>query len=286
MIVDCHVHLNNYKNDTTDSLPERLAELNRVMRLNRVDIAVILTSYKVTPGRPSTLRVLEAVQDQPHLYVVAGLSYELFAPAELDELEPHVASGKLKGLKLYPGYQPFYPSDPQWEPAYQFAARHRLPVMIHTGDTYDPHGKVKYAHPLHVDDVAVDHPDVNFVICHLGNPWIRDCMEVVYKNANVYTDLSGFVLGDFTDRFETYMSRQVQDMLLYGVEPENVLYGTDWPIAEMESYLEFMGQIAIPQKDRQKIMSDNALELFRIDPATSLLNGGRRSGGWRWREPR
>jgi predicted TIM-barrel fold metal-dependent hydrolase len=137
-----------------------------------------------------------------------------------------------------------------------------------------------------VDDVAVDYPDVNFVICHLGNPWIRDCMEVVYKNANVYTDLSGFVLGNFTDRFETYMSRQVQDMLLYGVEAENVLFGTDWPIATMESYLDFMEQIAIPQKDRQKIMRDNALELFRIDPATSLLNGGRRSGGWRWREPR
>ncbi|HQR17380.1 MAG TPA: amidohydrolase family protein [Gemmatimonadales bacterium] len=286
MIVDCHVHLNNYEEDTVESVSERLAELNRAMRLNRVDIAVILTSYKVTPGRPSTLRVLEAVRDQPHLYVVAGLSYEQFTPAELDELEPHVATGKLKGLKLYPGYQPFYPADLRWEPAYQFAARHRLPVMIHSGDTYDPRGKVKYAHPLHVDDVAVDHPDVNFVICHLGNPWIRDCMEVVYKNANVYTDLSGFVLGDFTDRFETYMSRQVQDMLLYGVEPDNVLFGTDWPIATMESYLQFMEQIAIPQKDRQKIMSDNALALYRIDPATSLLGGGRVSGGWRSRERR
>ncbi len=54
MIVDCHVHLNNYEEDTVESLSRRLAELNRVMRLNRVDIAVILTSYKVTPGRPST----------------------------------------------------------------------------------------------------------------------------------------------------------------------------------------------------------------------------------------
>lgn len=286
MIVDCHVHLNNYEEDTVESLPLRLAELNRALRLNRVDIAVILTSYKVTPGRPSTLKVLEAVRDQSHLYVVAGLSYEHFVPAELDELEPHVASGKLKGLKLYPGYQPFYPADPRWDRAYEFAARHRLPVMIHSGDTYDPRGKVKYAHPLHVDDVAVDHPDVNFVICHLGNPWIRDCMEVVYKNANVYTDLSGFVLGDFTDRFETYMSRQVQDMLLYGVEADNVLFGTDWPIATMESYLEFMKQIAIPQKDRQKIMSDNALALFRIDPATSLLGGGPTFGSWRRREAR
>jgi predicted TIM-barrel fold metal-dependent hydrolase len=80
---------------------------------------------------------------------------------------------------------------------YALAAKYAVPVMIHCGDTYTPKGKVKYSHPLHVDEVAVDHPDVNFVICHLGNPWLRDCMEVVYKNANVYADISGLVLGNF-----------------------------------------------------------------------------------------
>ncbi len=32
--------------------------------------------------------------------------------------------------------------------------------MIHCGDTYSPTGKVKYAHPLEVDEVAVDHRNV------------------------------------------------------------------------------------------------------------------------------
>ena len=47
-----------------------------------------------------------------------------------------------------------------------------------------------------------------------------------------------------------------------------------------------MDELALPQKDRQLIMSDNALDLFRIDPATSLLNGGRAAGLWRRRERR
>lgn len=286
MIIDCHVHLNSYDERRPGSLAAQIAELNRTMRLNRVDLALVLTSYKVTPHRPSTLEVLDALAAHRHLQVVAGLSYETFDAAELTALEPAVAAGRLKGLKLYPGYQPFYPSDPAWEPAYAFAARHRLPVMIHTGDTYDPKGKVKYAHPLHVDEAAVDHPDVQFVICHLGNPWIRDCMEVVYKNANVYADLSGFVLGGFTDRFEQYMRRQVEDVLVYGVEPTKVLFGTDWPIASMESYLDFMRDLAIPQRDRQRIMCDNALELFRIDPASGLLAQGQAGSRWWERERR
>lgn len=275
MIVDCHVHLNNYHEEEVEALGACLERLNRAMRVNRVDLAIVLTSYKVSPGRPSTAQVVEATRAFPHLYVVAGLDYHTFQPEHLRELEEYVVERKLRGLKLYPGYQPFYPADPRWAPAYAFAAEHRIPVMIHTGDTYSPQGKLKYAHPLHVDEVAVDHPEVSFVICHIGNPWIRDCMEVVYKNANVYVDISGLVLGEFSDRFEEFMRKQLQEMLLYGVEPDNVLYGSDWPISSMESYLEFMGELATPERDKKKIMAENALRLFGLDRRNSLIEGRR-----------
>jgi len=265
VIVDCHVHVNNYEDETVHVLDRSIDLLSRTMRRNRVDLALILTSYTVTPGRPSTRQVVEAVRDLPYLSVVAGLDFTSFDQDTLVELADYVRDGKVRGLKLYPGYQPFYPSDARWEPAYAFAAEHQIPVMIHTGDTYSPRGKLKYAHPLHVDEVAVDHPDVQFVICHLGNPWIRDCMEVVYKNSNVYADISGLTLGAFEDRFEVYIRRQVQEMMLFGVEPSHVMFGTDWPIASMESYITFMQELAIPEADKRKILADNAIQLFRLD---------------------
>ncbi len=264
MIIDCHVHLNNYHNDETDSLAHCLENLQREMRRNRIDVAMVLTSYKVTPGRPSTHDVVRALRDEKNLFVVAGMNYDTFHPSQLDELVDYVKDGKVRGLKLYPGYQYFYPADAKFRPVFEFAAEHDIPVMIHSGDTYSPRGKVKYAHPLHVDDAAVDHPTVNIVICHIGNPWIRDCMEVVYKNKNVYADISGLVLGNFTDRFEAFMQKQLQEMLLFGVEPTNVLFGTDWPISSMDSYIEFMQELKIPEKDRRKIMYENSARLFKI----------------------
>jgi predicted TIM-barrel fold metal-dependent hydrolase len=117
---------------------------------------------------------------------------------------------------------------------------------------------------LNVDEVAVDYPRVKFVICHLGNPWLRDCMEVIYKNDNAYADISGLVLGDFSDRFETYMRRQFQEMMAWGVNPRKVLYGTDWPISTMESYLQFMDELKMPPADRRRIMYENAAALFKI----------------------
>jgi uncharacterized protein len=264
MIIDCHTHLNNYHDETVEALPDCLLRLQGEMRRNRVDVALVLTSYKVNAGRPATRAVVELTRELKDIFVVAGIRYTGFAPGDLTELREYLQDGTVRGLKLYPGYEPFYPADPALEPVYRLAEEFRVPVMIHSGDTYTPRGKVKFSHPLHVDEVAVDHPGVNFVICHIGNPWIRDCMEVVYKNANVYTDISGLVLGDFSDRFESFMQRQLQEMLLYGVEPDNVLYGTDWPISSMQSYLEFIEELKIPPKDRRKIMYENAARLFKL----------------------
>jgi len=208
--------------------------------------------------------VLEATRPHRNLYVVAGLSWTNFAEKDLDDIRPGVEEGKVRGLKIYPGYEPFYPNDARFEPAFAFAREHDIPVMVHTGDTYTPRGKVKYSHPLNIDELAVDHPEVRFVICHIGNPWIRDCMEVVYKNANVYCDFSGLVLGDFNDRFESYMRKQVQEMLLYGVQPEKCLFGTDFPISSIESYLEFMDELRMPPRDRRMVMFENAIRVFRL----------------------
>ena len=274
MIIDCHTHINNYHNEDVESLRGCLDDLQLHMRRNRVDMALVLTSYKVNAGRPSTRDAVMATRDLKNVYIVAGISYLHFSQEDLEEIRGFLHDGTVRGLKLYPGYEPFFPNDPKLEPVYQLAAECQVPVMIHSGDTYTPKGKVKFSHPLHIDEVAVDHPDVNFVICHIGNPWIRDCMEVVYKNKNVYTDISGLVLGNFSDRFEQFMRKQLQEMLLYGVEPDKVLYGTDWPISSMESYIDFIEELKIPEKEKKKIMCDNSADLFKLSMSDSPYNHG------------
>lgn len=273
MIIDCHTHINNYHNEEIESIGQAIQDLQREMKRNRIDVAIVLTSYKVKPGRPSTRLAIEATKDLDNVYIVAGISYLNLNDDTLGELRKQLQEGSLRGIKLYPGYEPFYPADLKLDPVYKLAAEFDVPVMIHTGDTYTPKGKVKYSHPLNVDEVAVDYPDVKFVICHIGNPWIRDCMEVVYKNANVYTDISGLVLGNFSDRFESYMRKQLQEMLVFGVNPEKVLFGTDWPISSMESYLQFMEQLPVPEKDKKKILYENAARVFKI-PVKNSQNGG------------
>lgn len=264
MIVDCHVHLNNYHEQLAVSLDESLEKLQAAMQESNVDYALVLTSYLVSPHRPSTADVVKAIEHIPKLGVVAGVSYTNYRQRDLRELADFLEHGLVKGLKLYPGYEPFYPHDKRLQVVYDLAEEFDVPVMIHSGDTYSPKGKLKYSHPLEIDEVAVDHPKVKFVICHLGNPWITDCMEVVYKNQNCYTDISGLVLGKFSEAFEEYMSDEIRDAILYAGDPGRFLYGTDWPICSMSSYISFVRQLGLPDDALTRIMSDNAIRLFKL----------------------
>ncbi len=265
MIIDVHTHLNNYHEERVRSIRECLDNLQGSMEKNGIDYALVLTSYKVTEHRPSTASVIEAVKDYDNLFVVAGISYLHYKERDLREISDYLRAGLVKGLKMYPGYEPFYPYDPRCTVIYDLAKEYDVPVMFHTGDTYSPKGKVRYAHPLNLDDVAVDHPEMKIVACHIGNPWIRDCMEVVYKNKNVWADISGLVLGDFEDRFEKFMLGQIREMIMYAGEPRYLLYGTDWPISSMESYRSFMNGLELSDKAREMIMWKNAAKLFKID---------------------
>jgi predicted TIM-barrel fold metal-dependent hydrolase len=185
-------------------------------------------------------------------------------------VEAALATGRVRALKGYLGYLHFAPEHPNYTHYYELAARYHLPFVFHTGDTYSPFAKLRYAHPLLVDDVAVNHPDVRFVIAHLGNPWTLDAAEIVYKNVNVWTDLSGLVVGDETafsaeERSDVLsdLRAAVQRAFRYSERPNRFLYGSDWPLVPMAAYRDFVRSL-IPAIYHDLVFADNARTLFGL----------------------
>lgn len=264
MIIDAHTHINNYHEDRVVSLEDSLNLLSETMAENNVDYSLVLSSYKVNKNRPSTTQVVEAIEGRNNLGVVSGISYLHFNHRDIREICEYLEHGLIKGLKFYPGYEPFYPNDSRLKVWYEMAIDFDVPVMFHSGDTYAPKGKVKFSHPIHIDDLAVDYPDLKIVICHVGNPWIKDCMEVVYKNENVHADISGLVLGDFSEKFEKYIKKEIEEMITYAGDPNYLLYGTDWPISNMKSYLKFMNQLELTADKKELILWKNTAELLKL----------------------
>jgi len=266
MLIDCHVHLNHYEDEHRPP-SEAAAHLFAEMAQAGVDHAVVLTSYEVTPNRPHVDEVLALVGDDPRVTVVEGLRWNgPGEPTDLFRMEERIRDKRVKGIKLYPGYDQYAINDASLVSVLRIASKYDVPVMIHTGDTYSPRAKVRQAHPLLVDDVAVDFPDVDFVICHLGNPWFQDTAEVLYKNDNVYADISGLTLGDFDYEFERYMMMRVSELITYMGDPgEQLLFGTDWPIAGMKAYRKFFDGFELTGDQKENIAWRTAARLFDID---------------------
>ena len=264
LIVDAHLHLNNYHADDQAPTETHLQRLRDQMDKWAVDQAIVLTSYTVNQDRPSAARLLELIHPDPRLFVVEGLGVTGPAPVDWENVEARLRAGRTIGLKFYPGYEPAYPTDPRFLPGIELAGRYKVPIMIHCGDTYAPRAKLKYAQPIHVDDLAVDYPDVQFIICHLGNPWFRETAEIIYKNENVHADIAGLVLEEFTAPMEAFMKEELREVILYSGDPESLLFGTDWPLVRMGPYIRFVEQLGLEPEHRAKLLGENARRLFRL----------------------
>ncbi len=264
-LIDCHVHLNNYHETSRRPTKENVEDLFAKMEERGVDHAVVLTSYKVDLDRPAVEEVIETLAGDPRTSVVEGLRWRGDERTDLFSMEERIRDGLVKGIKLYPGYDRYAINDPSLETVFRIAAKHDVPVMIHTGDTYSRSAKVRQAHPLLVDDVAVDFPDVKFVICHLGNPWFQDTAEVLYKNENVFADMSGLTLGEFDYEFERYMLLRVKDMIQYMGDPgRQLMYGSDWPLVAMGPYVKFLENLELGDEQRENVAWRTAARLFKI----------------------
>jgi uncharacterized protein len=176
---------------------------------------------------------------------------------------------ELAAVKLFPGYHPFYPHDPALDPVYEYAARRRIPVMLHQGDTLAPQGLLKFARPIEVDEVAVRFRDVRFVLCHLGNPWIEEAAELVYKNVNVYADTSGLLAHPSSPYFDRMVARaraMVQGAVDTVGSPNRLLYGSDWPLESLTTAVALIEELDLPPVGKQAILGGNAYRLFGGEP--------------------
>jgi len=177
-------------------------------------------------------------------------------------------SGRICGIKIYAGYYHYDVNDPIYAPAYDFAERHDLAVAIHSGDTYAERGRLIFSQPLSIDDLAVDRPDMRIVICHMGAPWIYDACEVAGKNKNVYMDISGMYVGDiqyFNDlQNKTLLLDRYRQALILMDNYDKVLFGTDWPLAPMSSYIDFCKKL-VPPETYDKVFFENAKAVYKLD---------------------
>ena len=196
--------------------------------------------------------------------VVGFLSVDPTQPGWQDELRHGHQGLGLRGVKLLPMYAGFRPDDRSLDPLWEYARRHRLPVLLHTGTTFVAQAPLECTLPRHLDPVATRFPEVKIVLAHLGHPYEGECVAVIRKHPNVYADVSALHYRPF----QLYHSLMlVQE---YGVW-DKVLFGTDYPFTTVNASVEGLRGLnrmlegtALPRLDEGQVERLIARDSFRI----------------------
>lgn len=145
-------------------------------------------------------------------------------PGAMDELIHAIEDLGLRGLKMGPIYAGFDPRDPCCDPIYACCQQRGLPILFHTGTTFNHAAPLGVSRPWLFDEVAIRYPELRIVLAHVGHPFCDECLVVIRKHPHVYADISALY----------YRPWQFYNMLIaaqeYRVTPK-LLFGTDYPFA-------------------------------------------------------
>lgn len=236
MVIDCHTHLgrNEHVNATVDQL---LSSMDKA----KIDQALVFgcdfndcpNNYLFSELKPHRDRLLPVAAIHPFKY---DPSQDFDMGSKMADL---YQAADIVAVKFYTGYDHYYPGDERARQYLTHLDDVGCPVIFHMGDCLCSinHAKLKYSQPLGVDEVAVDYPNINFIIAHMGFPWHQTAAEVCYKNKNVYSDISGFVYGDFSSS-DKRKFRKVIGEFIDIADSDKLLFGTDWPISSQQSYMD------------------------------------------------
>ncbi|HEO8421242.1 amidohydrolase family protein [Niallia sp. FSL W8-0635] len=279
-IIDAHIHYSNI--DTFKDTAKNLSfvdysfegikkEMNDANIVLAIGMGVTETPEMGFPDyHAKTPMGLDLDADLPENVVYcAGINPYDMDTSALERLEKEIQKPNVVGMKIYLGYYPFYAYDDVYETVYQLAEKYHLPVVFHTGDTYSERGLLKYSHPLAIDEVAVKHRKVNFMMAHFGDPWTLTGAEIIYKNSNVFADLSGLIVGtkkELEEAQEGIFLNHLRHALVFSHSYDKLLFGTDWPLAPFGPYVEFIKSL-IPESHHEDVFYRTALKVFpKIKP--------------------
>ncbi len=170
----------------------------------------------------ATEEALAPYRDRVSGYLVYN---PLYGEEMQDALDSFFARDFFVGFKLLASYWNIALSDPGYEPVWDYAHRHRLPILMHTWDN-------KTCSPAMLEDIVKRYPDAYYLLGHSGGGTAGrlEAEALALAHPTVYLEFC----GSFTTPRPFETSLQI-------VGPDRVVFGSDTdahdPAWELGRYL-------------------------------------------------
>jgi uncharacterized protein len=264
MRIECHVHISTYMGNGK-SLEEVRDLLLREMKNSSVDYAIVIPdNIENDPKIADLHRAQELIAGIDNLFLLGSPHIILRGTTELQKYERLLKSGIIKGLKLFPGHDPYYPTDERCLPYYNLCQQLGTPIIFHTGENSGDSECAKYNDPKFIVEIANKYPRLKVVIAHYFWPKIDYCYQVTKDTPNIYFDLAATADQEVLDKsggiekMRQVLSQTIKD------RPDNVVLGSDWPMCSMKEHIALVRSLSLGSDIEEKIFSSNAISLYQL----------------------
>jgi predicted TIM-barrel fold metal-dependent hydrolase len=218
---------------------------------------------RAVPFGASNDEVAELLADYPHRFLGLARISGLHGMRGVRELEFRVREQKFAALGVSALVDGIPASDRRYYPLYAKACELDIPVRIYSSMNYATDRPYDLGHPRHLDQVAIDFPELTLIGGLGGWPWVNEMVALVRRHPRLHLDTSAHrakYLGQRGSGWEMLMqfgNTLIQDKVLVGLSAGLVSQPHETLIQEY---------MALPLKDavKEKWLYGNAARVFRL----------------------
>lgn len=225
----------------------------------RIDKVVLVTpAVKNIPVRPMNEAVAKLLRAHPDRFIgFAGFDPNAGTEA-VDDIEHAVNELGFSGIKVVGSALELDINDKKFYPCYSKAQELGVPALIHTGSVIIKGVRAKHSHPLMIDDVAFDFPELKIICAHLGGWQYLDAIGMVVHHRNVFADLSFWPLHPLYGGLVPWG-------VLEDTVADKILFGSDYPAGQTpHEAAEAVERLPVSQDFKERILGKNAAALLGL----------------------
>ncbi len=229
-----------------------------------VDLLERVGIVRAVPFGASNDEIAELLRDYPDRFIGLARISGLDVMRGVRELERRVREQKFQALGVSALVDGIPASDRRYYPLYAKAAELSIPVRVYSSMNYATDRPYDLGHPRHLDQIAIDFPELTIIGGLGGWPWVNEMVALVRRHPRLYLDTSAHrakYLGQRGSGWEMLLqfgNTLIQDKVLVGLSSGLVGQPHETLIQE---YLE------LPLKDsvKEKWLYRNAARVFGLE---------------------
>jgi len=231
MIIDAHIHIPVISENRT--IEQSKALLLEELQKDKADYAILIPDNYPESVIGDVPTCLKLVQNTPQLFLMGTIDLEKQGSEWIKELANLIDQNKIVGMKIFPGHEPFYPTDRRLDAVYELCQETETPMVIHTGINPGHPEVAQYNDPKHIVAVAERYPGMKIILAHFFWPEVEYCYEVTHSYSNIYHDTSGLADEEVIEetgfeKIQTVLLKTLQD------NPEKTIFGTDYAMCNRQ----------------------------------------------------